>query len=203
LLCADCAEAHDREQEEKEKLESRLKDAGFYKAHWAALIETLNGGQNKIASEYLASPRGNLFLTGASGCGKTWLSVAIIRRLIVGGFAAKFISLPWMFAMLRDSIAKEGGGFALTRYIEKLLSYDYLLLDDLGANRATDWAVETLYLILDQWEANDKPGLIITSNLALDEVSRLFSDRIASRISRGAQIIHVTEKDRRAAVKRG
>jgi DNA replication protein DnaC len=68
--------------------------------------------------------------------------------------------------------------------IEKYIAYDYLVLDDLGAERVTEWALQILYIIINrryEWEKET----IITSNFSLAELAQnLGDDRIPSRIQR-------------------
>jgi integrase len=56
-----------------------------------------------------------------------------------------------------------------------------LYLDDLGTEKPTDWALQTLYLIIDR-RYPEMMQTIISSNLNLDELSSRLGDRIASRI---------------------
>lgn len=199
LLCGPCNEAA-REEAQKERdqrdTQKRIDAAGFYPAHVKATFEVLDARQKKIATGYLAIPEGNLIINGLSGSGKTWTAVATAKRLVERGATARYISAPWMFALLRDCIGHDKD-FQITEYVRSLLDYDYIILDDLGAHRATDWAIETLYLILDQWEANDKKGLICTTNLSMDDIAKMFSDRIASRLAASCKLIKLDGDDKR------
>lgn len=186
-------------------LEKRLKAAGFYPRHKDATLERLHADQRDVARRYLAEPSGTFIVSGTAGTGKTWTGVAIARELIRRGGTARWHSVPWMFASIRDWMAEKGGRneFRLTDFVDDLLSYDHIVLDDLGAHRATDWAVETLYLVLERWELLDKPGgLIVTTNLDLETISATFGDRIASRLAKGCKIAPMEGVDRRVAAAR-
>ena len=49
-------------------------------------------------------------------------------------------------------------------YIDALIKYDWLIIDDLGAERGTEYAVENVFNVIDRRYRSGKP-LIITTNL--------------------------------------
>ena len=195
LICAECMVPILAEREKRE-VAGRIESAGFYKAHERIAFDLLDERQKKVANQYLGRPFGNLIINGNSGSGKTWTAIATAKRLIERGSTAKYLSVPWMFAFIRDCIGHDKN-FQITEYVNGLLGYDYIILDDLGAHRATDWAIETLYLILDQWESHEKKGLICTTNLSMDEIAKTFSDRIASRLAASCKLIKLDGDDKR------
>ena len=75
-------------------------------------------------------------------------------------------------------------------------SYAFMVLDDLGVEKTTDWSLQTLYAIIDHRYRNMKKT-IITSNLNLNELSDKLGDRIASRIAGMCKTIEIKGKDRR------
>jgi len=69
-------------------------------------------------------------------------------------------------------------------FLNQLSEADFLVLDDFGSERPTDWALGILYLLVDRRYENMK-HTIFTSNLSLDEIAEKFGDdRITSRIER-------------------
>ena len=71
-----------------------------------------------------------------------------------------------------------------------------LFLDDLGAENATDFVRDTLYLIINRRYEGKLP-VIITSNLDLGELSDSVGDRIASRIAGMCDMVELEGGDRR------
>ena len=66
--------------------------------------------------------------------------------------------------------------------IKKYSEVDFLVLDDLGVEKITDWSFTVLYLIIDN-RYNNYKQTVITSNDTLDELAKkLGEDRIPSRI---------------------
>ena len=77
----------------------------------------------------------------------------------------------------------------------------FLILDDLGAEKFTEWVAEAVYDLIDHRYAWMKPT-IITSNLDPVRLSELFGARLASRISSG-RVVHLTGRDRRLIGREG
>lgn len=138
-------------------------------------------------------PRGLAFFTGPAGTGKTHMAYAIFRTERYYGHKPIFYGV----ADLCVAISESGSAQSLNpRFVEKVRQNpEMLVLDDLGAERLTDWVFQGLYRIIDYREKNELPT-VITSNLSLAQVADKFSDRIASRLS-GGTVIEFTGEDKR------
>lgn len=134
----------------------------------------------------------NLLLHGNYGTGKSHLSVAITKKLMEQGKECLFLSLPKLLTKIKDTYNNKG----VTE--EELLSVieqvDLLVLDDLGAEHNTDWAVSKVFEILD-----DRSGksTIYTTNLNSKELRERFNERNFSRLMENTQIIMMNGKDYR------
>lgn len=134
----------------------------------------------KVALE-LAEEKGELrwvTLLGGVDRGKTHLAIAICRRWLARGKPARYIFVPLMLDDLRRGYDPDAER-SFDRQFEFLMNVDLLVLDDLGAGKATKWAVEKLEIIIDYRYINGLP-LVVTANSPIDE----FSFRIASRLQR-------------------
>ncbi len=79
-------------------------------------------------------------------------------------------------------------------FLTQLSEADFLVLDDFGSERPTDWVLGVLYLLIDRRYENMK-HTIFTSNLSLDEIAEKFGDdRITSRIERMCKEIYELKK---------
>lgn len=58
---------------------------------------------------------------------------------------------------------------------------DLIVLDDLGAESSTGWAVEKLYMLVDMRYRDEKP-LIVTTNYGLEELKEKLGIRIFDRL---------------------
>jgi DNA replication protein DnaC len=84
-----------------------------------ALIATLAGG------DWLRHAR-NLLITGATGCGKTWLACALAHQAARSGFSALYVRAARLFDELQ--VAHGDGSFA--RRLAQLAKLDLLVIDD-------------------------------------------------------------------------
>jgi DNA replication protein DnaC len=71
-----------------------------------------------------------------------------------------------------------------------------LILDDLGAEKASEWVAETLYILIDDRYGNMKPT-VFTSNYSPSELAERLGDRIVSRIMEMCRIIEIKTSDKR------
>jgi DNA replication protein DnaC len=71
-----------------------------------------------------------------------------------------------------------------------------LVIDDLGAEKSSEWAREILYLIIDK-RYSDLLPTIITSNLSPKELAEKLDDRLVSRLMEDAIVIKIDGKDHR------
>jgi DNA replication protein DnaC len=71
-----------------------------------------------------------------------------------------------------------------------------LAIDDICAEKASEWTQERLYSIIDHRYANCLP-LIVTSNLPPATLAEQTGDRSASRLAEMCQVVAITGNDRR------
>ncbi|MDZ5455281.1 IS21-like element helper ATPase IstB [Azohydromonas lata] len=84
-----------------------------------ALVTALAGG------DWIRHGR-NLLITGATGCGKTWLACALAHQAVRGGFSALYVRAARLFEELK--VAHGDGSF--TRRLTQLAKLDVLVIDD-------------------------------------------------------------------------
>ena len=109
-----------------------------------------------------------------------------------------FKSVPELFQEIRATFNTIGGGE--NEIIKKFINVKCLILDDLGAEKTSDFTLDRLYLIIDGRYSEERLT-IITSNLSLDDIKDKIHDRLASRISEMCRVVVLPNKDLR--VERG
>ena len=118
-------------------------------------------------------------MQGATGLGKTHLSLAIANVVLNKRFGVIYGSTPNILSKL------EKERFRYTRTYEDsekyLLDCDLLILDDLGTEYSTAYSSSTIYNIINSRIMMSKPT-IISTNLSVRELEKVYSERLVSRI---------------------
>lgn len=120
----------------------------------------------------------NLILTGATGLGKTHLSLAIASEAIERGYGVVYVSAGSLVARLEDEHFGRAGGESS---LEALRSCDLLILDDLGTEFRSSFSSAAIYNLVNERLLLKKPT-IISTNLSTKEMAEFYSERFASRV---------------------
>lgn len=197
-ICNACIEA-DKERQgiEQEKRFNDLKKANYdnflNEAGIPKMFMTVQPKEDKRS----------LFIAGSFGAGKTYYAVSVMKNYIDNipntCFVPPFNRLP-LFITIPELLLKIRSTFSLERceeeIVDKYSNAPLLIFDDLGAEKTTDFSLQTLYIILNR-RYNEQLQTIITSNLTLDEVKNKLGDRIASRIAGMCAVLHMKGQDKR------
>ena len=122
----------------------------------------------------------SLLMRGATGLGKTHLSLAIANEIIKKGMSVIYVSAPEIFSKLeREHFSHQYDTRDDT--FNSLLKCDLLIIDDLGTEFVTQFSVSCLYNLFNSRLLADKP-VIISTNLSLTELVNTYSQRFVSRV---------------------
>ena len=103
-----------------------------------------------------------LLFWGGTGNGKTFSAACIANALIDKGVPVLMTSFPRILASGWDD---------QKTIADEIWEYDLLVIDDLGAERESGYALETVYRVVDERYKSKKP-MIITTNLTLDDLCK-------------------------------
>ena len=124
-------------------------------------------GVRQYADQYPFSERRGVFLQGPPGVGKTHLAAAALKRLVERGFQGRFFDYQTLLQKIRDGYNAASGASDRDAY-RAALDAEILVLDDLGAHRATDWVYDTVTAVITH-RYNENLATIVTTNLAMPE----------------------------------
>lgn len=154
----------------------------------------------------------SLYIYGSPGTGKTFLASIMANELLKQGKTVRFADTPSLLDEIRSTFTNK---YDKTdeKQLETLMRYfgsaDVLILDDLGTETPTQWAIERLFLIINE-RYNAGKMLIVTSNYDLQEAAErlnhpsnggnnLTGSRIVSRIKGICKVAKLHGSDRRHA----
>lgn len=139
----------------------------------------------------------NVLLLGPVGVGKTFAALAAARDRHAEGDTVAFWPVVELLDALRPS-ANVARSPADHDDVAGAYTVGVLVLDDLGAERPTEWTAERLYALINRRWLEERPT-IVTSNLAPDVLREAIGERMYSRIADGAVGLHLVGPDRRAS----
>lgn len=174
-------EQYEREQEQKRLfflkdfslMDDDLRNASFdnYQASTREQKEDLKNVRSQLKG-YLDGQEYNIVLIGNTGVGKSHLAYSALKAL------SDHTKKMGLFINVVDLLAKIKEDFSLeAEYIRRISEADWLVLDDLGTEKVTEWSNGILYSIL-----NKRTKTIITTNLSPQDIMGTYGKRVYSRV---------------------
>jgi DNA replication protein DnaC len=123
-----------------------------------------------------------LWLMGGTGTGKTTLGMLVAKEALSRGQTAAVYFAPKLLTQIRQSYQATDREDAYEAFFSRLTSVDLLYIDDLGAERQTDWVVEQLYALVNERYENQR-SVLITSNAEgdIDAGQKQLVDQVGRR----------------------
>lgn len=120
-----------------------------------------------------------LLLSSIPGTGKTHLMAAITNQLVNNMTSVIFVVVPELLQQIRSTYGK--GTQTEGQIMYGLAECDLLILDDIGAEKQSDWTMEKLFTVIDSRYRDRKP-ILFTTNCNSVELRDRLGDRTFSRI---------------------
>lgn len=134
-----------------------------------------------------------LLLWGGVGSGKTYMAACIANGLLDKGYQV---------LMRNFNDISNISVFDQREYLDSLSKYDLLILDDLGVERKTEFAISNVFNVVDRWCTSGKP-LIVTTNLSIKDLKeplRIEDERIFDRVLKVCVPMKVDRESRRREI---
>lgn len=134
----------------------------------------------------------NLLLYGDTGVGKTFLTHCIAKELLEQTFSVIYFTASRLF----DIFAKKQfeRDEAAAQDYEHIYSCDLLIIDDLGTEFSNGFTTSQLFVCLNE-RLLRKKSTIISTNISLDDLNTLYSERVFSRITSAYTVLRMTGDD--------
>jgi len=135
-----------------------------------------------------------LWFFGTVGTGKTTLAMLVAKSALRAGRTVAIYSLPRLLNDIRDTHRAERSH---TELLDRLTAVDLLHIDDVGAERTTDWVLEELYSIVNA-RYEDQRSMVITTNIDdRDALCQQISERTVSRLTEMCEELPLLGEDHR------
>ncbi|HPU63895.1 MAG TPA: ATP-binding protein [Mobilitalea sp.] len=125
----------------------------------------------------------NLLFIGNTGVGKTFLANCIAKELLDRGYTVIYLTAFRLFDILEKYKfgKEEEDSLIASDQFDYILDCDLLIIDDLGTELNNSFTTSQLYHIINERLLRQK-STIISTNLSLDNLLTIYSERIYSRI---------------------
>ena len=128
----------------------------------------------------------NLLFTGNTGLGKTFMSNCIANEMLKRGKTVLYQTAPVLLENVIDNKFNKYKNENADEFYNTILNVDLLIIDDLGAECLNTMKLSELFTILNTriLNLNNKPTkTIISTNLSIEQIFKIYEERIGSRIA--------------------
>lgn len=141
----------------------------------------------------------NLLLLGEVGRGKTFLACAIANAAVAAKLSVVYFTFSEFLDLLR--LHKFGEDEDYRQGMQRLLEADLIVLDDLGAEKVTEFVAQELFNIIN-YRINTRKPIIVSTNLTPSKIEEAYGARIASRLIHGSRSLPLRGADVRLVLRR-
>lgn len=201
------AEKERKELQEQQRKIRQLKATGIQEQHlleWKFAVAEENR-DIQMAKKYVENwskvrvENLGLLLWGEVGTGKSFVAACIANALLEQGVPVLMTNFSKILNQMGALYSEER-----YRYIASLSHFPLLIMDDLGIERSTEYALEQVYAVIDERYKSGQP-LIVTTNLTIGEIRNprdVAHARIYSRILEMCTPVQMGGGDRRTVIGR-
>ena len=191
-------------QQRQQLIRSLFEQSNMSPRYMAATFDSWDNAKNpqnrpayESVREYAAAWPQNkgqgLIITGPTGTGKTHLAASLATYLMAEKSSVViFQAVTDLFMALRATYRKDReDGPDESQIFRTIQDADLLILDDLGAEKWSQWAEERLYMAIDYRYRHIKPT-VITTNLTMKELEEAIGTRAMDRLAESCKVVRLT-----------
>ena len=127
----------------------------------------------EFAAAFPVVDKGLLFI-GPPGIGKTHVAVSVLREVVLKGMRGVYYDTRSLLSTIRSTYNPVTRA-SEAEVLDEVMQAELLVLDDLGAERLTDWVEETMHLIVNTRYNEKRPTVFTTNYEDLSDVNNLDS----------------------------
>ena len=131
-----------------------------------------------------------LLIWGEPGNGKSHLAAAICHVVKEKGYIPVFQSVPELLERIRSTFGNRKTEETEKEIMDALRECDLLVLDDIGAEKISDWVLDAMFRIIDGRYRKKKPIVYTTNFSPSDLLARFMPDRPTKEDEIMAKRIH-------------
>ena len=154
----------------------------------------------EFAATFPAVDKGLLFI-GPSGIGKTHIAVSVLREVVLKGIRGVYYDTRSLLSTIRSTYNPVTRA-SEAEVLDEVMGAELLVLDDLGAERLTDWVEETMHLVVNTRYNERRPTLFTTnyedvSEQEMDSLCVRVGNRLLSRLREMCEFLEYDGPDYR------
>jgi DNA replication protein DnaC len=175
----------------------RYRDVAFERPPVTEIDATIVAATRRFADtieKQLDAGRG-LWFMGSVGTGKTTLAMLVSKAALKAGRSVAIYSLPRLLNEIRDEAMRAQRSHV--ELLDRLAAVNLLHIDDVGAERTTDWALEELYSIVNSRYEDERSMVITTNILDREALCEQITERTVSRLTEMCDELPLVGHDRR------
>lgn len=149
-------------------------------------IENIKKASLQFVENFENKNTKNLFFTGNTGLGKTYMTNCIANELLKMGKTVLYQTAPVLLETIIDNKFNKYKTSNTYDFYNNVLDVDLLIIDDLGTEVPNSMKISELFTILNARALNLNNKLtrtIISSNLSIEKIFSVYEERIGSRIA--------------------
>lgn len=140
----------------------------------------------------------NIFLYGSVGIGKTFLTNCVGNSILSQGFSVLYLTAFSLFDIFQKSVFDKQ--IQAKEEAQHILDCDLLIIDDLGTEFANSFTTSQFFMCINE-RLLRKKSTIISSNLELNQLADIYSERTFSRIALHYELLRLYGEDIRLKIR--
>ena len=149
-------------------------------------INNIRNDCKKFIDDFDNLDKKNLFFTGNTGLGKTYMTNCIANELLKRGKTVLYQTAPVLLETIIDNKFSKYKSSKINDFYNQVLTADLLIIDDLGTECLNSMKLSELFTIINSRSLNLSNKItktIISTNLSISKIFNIYEERIGSRIA--------------------